>query len=290
MTENPDDAVLDAVLGAYPLRARVTDDMRYCGRWRDADPQHDRAWVHLIDRGRCLVDTDCVEGPLDLADGDLVMFPHGHAHALRSVPEAGDDSVVTLLCGEFHFVGGARNPLLDTLPACIVVRADAAHDGLRRLAQLLIEEIRRPGLGQRALLDKLADALFTMAVRHHLQAAPPARGLLAGLADPRLRPALEAMHREPGREWTLPELANLACLSRAAFAQRFADTLGTSPIQYLTQWRMNEALRLLRDPQCSVAAVAERLGYQSEAGFRRTFKRVHGIGPGQFRGGPADAD
>jgi AraC family transcriptional activator of mtrCDE len=290
MTENPEEAVLDAVLGAYPLRARVTDDMRYCGRWRDADPQHDRAWVHLMDTGSCRVEATCLDQPLALGDGDLVMFPHGHAHELHSAPQAGDDSVVTMLCGEFSFAGGARNPLLDALPACIVVRADIAGDRLRRLAQLLIEEFRRPGPGQRALVDKLGDALFAMAVRHHLQAMPPARGLLAGLADARLRPSLEAMHGAPGHEWTLPELAAIACLSRAAYAQRFTDTLGISPIQYLTQWRMNEALRLLRDPSRSVAAVAQRLGYQSEAGFRRTFKRVHGIGPGQFRGGGTDED
>jgi AraC family transcriptional regulator, activator of mtrCDE len=284
MTESPDDGVLDAVLGAYPLRARVTNDARYCGRWSEAEPQGGHAWVHLLDRGRCEVVADCLDAPLALDEGDLVMLPHGHPHLLRSAPQAAADSIVRMLCGEFSFIGGSRNPLLDTLPACIVIRGTEAGDGIRRLAQLLIEEIDRPGLGQRALLDKLADALFTMAVRHHLQHAPTQRGLLAGLADPRLRPVLDALHDAPGRDWNLQALAALACLSRTAFAQRFSDTLGIGPIHYLTQWRMNRALELLRDPRLSVASVAERLGYRTEAAFRRSFKRVHGAGPGRFRG------
>ncbi len=283
MTENPEDDVLDAVLGAYPLRARITDDARYCGRWRDHEPHRDQAWVHLIDQGDCRIEAACLEQPLDLHSGDLIMFPHGHAHELHNAPEADRDSAVTMLCGEFNFAGGARNPLLDSLPTCILIRADSAGTGLRRLARLLVEEIRSPGPGQRALLDKLGDALFTMAVRQHLRSTPTPRGLLAALADARLRPVLEALHRKPGHDWTLTELADIALLSRAAFAQRFTDTLGISPIQYLTQWRMNAALRLLRDPHLSVAAIAERLGYQSEPGFRRSFKRVHGVGPGQLR-------
>jgi AraC family transcriptional regulator, activator of mtrCDE len=284
MTENPDDGVLDAVLGAYPLRARVTDDVQRCGSWHEAEPQRGRAWVHLMDRGRCEVAADCLDSTVALCEGDLAMFPHGHAHTLRSLPGSKEDSAVRMLCGEFSFVSGSRNPLLDTLPDFLVVRGAEAGDSVRRLAQLLIEEIGRPGPGQRALLDKLADALFTMAVRHHLQSAPVQRGLLAALADSRLRPVLDAIHDRPGHDWTLEALAQIACLSRTAFAQRFRDTLGSGPIHYLTQWRMHRAIELLRDPRLSVAAVAERLGYRTEAAFRRSFKRVHGAGPGRFRG------
>lgn len=289
MTENPDDRALDAVLGAYPLQARITDDSRYCGLWQDQEPARDHAWVHLLDQGRCRIGADCLPQPLTLDAGDLVMFPHGHAHVLQHAPEAGRDTPVTMICGEFRFAGGGRNPLLDALPACIVIRAGEGEDGIRGLAQLLVAEIRRPGLGQRALVDKLGDALFTMAVRYHLQRSQARRGLLAALADPRLRPVLEALHAEPGRDWTLNDLAALACLSRTALAQRFSDTLEMGPIQYLTQWRMNQALQLLRDPRLSVATVAERLGYQTEAAFRRGFKRVHGVAPGQFRDAPRGA-
>ncbi len=286
MLETPEDSALDSVLNAYHLRARITDNPKLCGRWREPEEAGPRAYFHLIDRGMCWFEAGCLDMPVRLAAGDLILLPRGDAHVLTSEPEPGpaDACFSTLLCGEFEFEGGtAGNPLLDALPDCIVVHAADAGDAFRRLAELLGEESRRPDFGKQAVMDKLADALFTMAVRHYLKTAPGRRGLLAGLADGRLRPALEAMHREPGRDWSVAQLAGIACLSRTAFAQRFSQALGQSPIQYLTRWRMTVALGLLRDPRLSVAAIAEQLGYQTEAAFRRSFKRVHGSGPGQFR-------
>ncbi|HUR40300.1 MAG TPA: AraC family transcriptional regulator [Verrucomicrobiae bacterium] len=91
------------------------------------------------------------------------------------------------------------------------------------------------------------------------------------------------MHEQPGKDWSVETLADQAGMSRTAFAVAFSEALGASPIQYLTEWRVTEAKRLLADRRQSVAAVAEQLGYQSEAAFRRAFKRVEGVGPGQVR-------
>jgi AraC family transcriptional regulator, activator of mtrCDE len=111
----------------------------------------------------------------------------------------------------------------------------------------------------------------------------PRQGLLAALNDPRLSRALAAMHGDAGRNWTVAELAEVALLSRTAFCEHFSAVLGIPPMQYLTEWRMAEALRLLRDPNHSVGRIAERLGYQTEAAFRRAFKRVQGFAPGKAR-------
>jgi AraC family transcriptional activator of mtrCDE len=91
------------------------------------------------------------------------------------------------------------------------------------------------------------------------------------------------MHGEPGRAWSVGRLAAEAGMSRTSFAVAFHDALGVGPIQYLTEWRVTEAKRRLADRRVSVAAVAEELGYRSEAAFRRAFKRVEGIGPGVVR-------
>ena len=109
------------------------------------------------------------------------------------------------------------------------------------------------------------------------------RGLLAALCDPRLVRALEAMHSHPEKDWTVAALADAAHMSRTSFANHFASVLGSGPIEYLTHWRMTEARRLLADPRTSVAAVADQLGYRTEAAFRRAFKRVTGVGPGVIR-------
>lgn len=289
MTERTDDALLDSILAAYQLRARITDNMRYCGRWRDFDPQAPpgTAWFHLLDQGSCWLRLQGEETAVRLDPGDLVVLPRGTAHELTPIEEADGsvrpDSFTSMLCGEFHFESTSGNPVMAGLPDLMLVRGAESAGAYRRLAELLVHEAGHGGFGSRAVTDKLADALFVMALRQHLATTSSRRGVFAALADPRLKRALDAIHHQPGRDWTVASLAEVALLSRTAFAERFAEVLEQTPYQYLTRWRMAQALKLLRDPRLSVAHVAERLGYQTEAAFRRSFKRVHGYGPGSVR-------
>ena len=103
------------------------------------------------------------------------------------------------------------------------------------------------------------------------------------MTDVRLSRALAAVHERPGEDWTIQSMAQCAGMSRTAFAELFSATVGLPPIQYLAQWRATEARRLLKNRRFSVAAVADMLGYRSEAAFRRFFKRIEGIGPGKAR-------
>lgn len=295
MTERTEDALLESIISAYQLHARITDTMRYCGRWYDWDGQAPvgTAWFHLIDKGACMMKVADVETPVRLDAGDLVVLPRGTAHTLTGIEDLEvpgcDAGFTSMLCGEFVFESAAGNPVMDGLPALMVVHEADAGDSFRRVAALLQEESRARRFGSQAVMDKLADALFVMTLRHHLATATSPRGLFAALADPRLKRSLDAMHAHPGRDWTVASLAEVACLSRTAFAERFAETIAETPYQYLTRWRMTQALKLLRDPRLSVAHVAERLGYQTEAAFRRSFKRVHGYGPGSVRRKPVEA-
>lgn len=279
MSESPEDRILDSVLSAYQLRARVTDDANYCGHWREPEPQADTCIFHLIDKGECHVEAPCLSETTTLAAGDLIVFPHGSPHLLSGI----STDYTTMLCGQFDFICGQKNPLLDALPDCIIVREQEVGTAFRRIAQLLTEEFRSARFGSRAVTDKLADSLFVMTVRYHLSVSQDRRGLLAALSDPKLQRAVNAMHNQPGKNWTVASLAEEACMSRTAFSEHFTQLLGVSPIQYLTRWRMMEALKLLNDSHLSVSSIAERLGYQTEAAFRRSFKRIHGYGPGQVR-------
>lgn len=289
MTERTDNALLDSILAAYQMHARITDNMRYCGHWRDWDPQAPAgtAWFHLLDQGRCWMKVDGMDQRVLLEAGDLVVLARGSAHVLTPVEEPDGsiraDSFTTMLCGEFSFESISGNPVLRGLPDMMLVRGTESGDACRRLAELLVQEAAQRGFGCQAVMDKLADALFVMALRQHLSHTVTRRGLFAALADPRLRRALDAIHRFPGNAWTVASLAKEALLSRTAFAERFSEVLEETPYQYLTRWRMAQALKWLRDPRLSVAHVAERLGYQTEAAFRRSFKRVHGFGPGSIR-------
>jgi AraC-like DNA-binding protein len=283
MLDRSGEAAFAAVLRAHQLHAYISDNAVYCGQWRDHDRACDHGTFHLLDSGRCELRSAVLLQPLTLSAGDLVVFPHGAEHFLNAVEGAGEGEFTTMLCGEFKFATGPRNAIVDALPDCFVVREQDSGAQFRHLAQLMSQEAQRKSFAAQIVLDKLADAMFVMAVRHYIEAADERRGLLAALCDSRLNRVLAAMHSNPGRSWTVATLADIAHQSRTAFAQHFAAVLGVGPVQYLTEWRMAEALRLLGDPETSVAAVADRLGYQTEAAFRRAFKRVHGFGPGSQR-------
>lgn len=288
MLNRSGESALTSVLSAHQLRAAITDDATYCGRWRDREPVTPYATFHLMAAGCCEVECDALPAAVRLAAGDLIIFPRGSAHTLCSViHENGQPDAVdtVMLCGELDFATGTRNPVLEALPDCVVVRGAESEAQFAQLAQLMCSVSRNRDFGRQMVLDKLADALFVMAVRHYLNHTPNQRGLLAALLDAKLALALDAMHARLGTAWTVTRLAEVACMSRTAFALRFSEVLEISPHLYLTQARMTEALRLLKDPRLSTASISEKMGYQSEAAFRRSFKRVHGQGPGAYRRG-----
>jgi AraC-like DNA-binding protein len=288
MLDSSGEAVFSSVLSANQLRARIQSAASYCDNWTDREPATEFGTFHLIDKGVCWVRAEVLPEPLRLAAGDLVLFPGGAGHVLSGAPDANtkpDTSFTSMLCGEFEFATGKRNALVEALPSCFVVREQETGMQFRQLAQLMLNEARTGTFGKGAVLDKMADTLFVMAVRHHIEHAAERRGILAALMDPGLAQALEAMHTKTGHDWTVASLADLVHMSRTGFAKHFADTLGCGPIEYLAQWRMMEARRLLAEPRKSVAAVADTLGYKTEAAFRRAFKRITGLAPGKVRRG-----
>lgn len=285
-TRNPAEAVLQTLLRAYQLHARVTDRFEACGHWNEPAPDAPFAWFHVVEQGICHIRSDSLETPLRLSPGDLVVFPGGAAHHLCSAPtpeEETPDARVVMICGELHFDGPVAAPLMRALPPAITVRADADQGRLAALAAVLRGEAETQAFGSRAVLDKLSDALFVIALRDHLRQATPGGGLLAALTDPRLSVALASIHAEPGTDWTVQALADKALMSRAGFALRFTELLGEPPMRYLLRWRMTTALARLREGRVSVAQVAGELGFETEAAFRRAFKRIHGFGPGLAR-------
>lgn len=274
---------LEAALNQAMLRIDVVAELHRCGSWFLDEPRYPCGLFHLVGAGRCRVESIALEHALALESGDLVLFPHGDPHRLVGEDGAAEPGRTSLICGELHFFGSAQHPLAHALPPCFVVRAKEAGAPFRQLTAMMVEVVDSGAVGRRVLLNKLADALFTLAVCDYANRAAERRGLFAALADPRICRVLQAVHEAPGRAWTMHSMAALACMSRSAFAERFAQLMKQPPMQYVTQWRVGVAQRLLRDRQQSVAGIAEQLGYRSEAAFRRLFKRVGGICPGRVR-------
>lgn len=282
------DRVLETVLGAYRMRVEITADVRYCGTWYEQEPATHYGQFHLLTLGECWVSGESLETPVQLREGDLIVFPGGVRHLLSATPDAhlpanGDPGDTAMLCGELEFVTGGTNPIFTALPSHFVVRSSESSAGFRQLATMLAETSRDKRWGRQLVQNKLADSLFTMAVCEYVRRAEHPRGLLAALTDVRLSRSLSAVHERPGEDWTIQSMAREAGMSRTAFAELFAATVGMPPIQYLAHWRATEARRMLKDRRFSVARIAELTGYKSEAAFRRFFKRIEGIGPGKVR-------
>ena len=134
------------------------------------------------------------------------------------------------------------------------------------------------------MLNKLSELMFVEVIRMHMdQLANDNAGWLAGLRDPLVGRTLALLHARPAHGWTLDELASEAGASRSALSERFSHLIGCPPIQYLTRWRMQIAARRLADRNAKIAAIAQDVGYESEAAFSRAFKKTVGQSPSDWR-------
>ncbi len=197
-----------------------------------------------------------------------------------------DPADLTMLIGHFDFASPDAALLVSLLPQLIHVRGEQR---LATLVQLVGDESRATRPGRDLILSRLLEVLLIEALRFRFSTsgttAPP--GLLRGLADDRIATALRQMHGDPARNWTVPELAQTAALSRSAFFARFSRTVGLAPMEYLLSWRMALSKDLLRRTQATVAEVAAQVGYASASAFSVAFSRHVGQPPARYGQHPA---
>lgn len=270
------------------------------------------ARFHLVLRGRCHARLRGEHEGVLLQAGDFVIIPHGATHDLldhplglaveldRVLQETGYDGTgplvygmkdqgeeTRLICGHFAFDPTSRHPVLAELPERIVVRgqSDATRSWLESSLTLLDDEYQEGRLGNEAIISRMTEILFVRAIRDSLERTGLDTGILKALSDRKIARALAAVHRKPDDRWTVESLAREAGLSRTVFAERFHEMANTTPMQYVTAWRLERARALLLESDRSVEDIAEQVGYRSVAAFSRIFARQHGIGPGALRRG-----
>jgi AraC-like DNA-binding protein len=176
--------------------------------------------------------------------------------------------------------------LLAGLPALVRVNVRGSNAGiwLEASVRYALAEARSPRPGGAGVLAKLAEVLFIEVLRLYMNEQGEGRtGWLAGVGDRIVGPALNALHARPAHAWTLEELAHSAGSSRSVLAERFQHLVGSSPMQYLTQWRMLLAANLLRRSNAPLARIAEDVGYQTDTAFSRAFRREYGSPPSAWR-------
>lgn len=270
------------------LQTRVFHQSTHCGQWVVDGDYERKAMFHLVASGRCVMRHGDVSDDVILQAGDAVLFNRPQDHLLVASLDADDAITTLLLCGYFEFDSPLSEVLLASLPAQLLLRHDPpSGSGISgapaALLQLIIAEAESAGPGATILMDKLSDALFMYALRQCLADGTVEQGLLTAISDPYLGPALLAIHHDPQQRWKVATLADTVYLSRAAFARRFALSVGATPMEYVTGLRMQQALLALTERGVSVAEAADIAGYATEAAFSRAFKRIHGRSPGTKR-------
>jgi len=266
---------------------------------------------HIVLDGSCWVHiTDKPDTAVRMEAGDAVIIAGGDAHIMgtergkaappdlsiyyrpqdRPLPFVlselgGRGEQVNLVCGYLGCDSEPFNPILDALPRLLHVRAGSDRGNLiHDLIRMALRESERPSAGGETILSKLSELLFLQAVRQYLDDLPAeSTGWLSGLRDRHVGTALRLMHARPADRWTLDTLAREVGMSRSVFAERFTALIGSPPMHYLSNWRLQLAALALAHHGTSIAQVAAEVGYESEAAFNRAFKKQVGVTPGSWR-------
>jgi len=315
--------VLSDVLRAVRLTGAVYFDVRARAPWvaetppvavyaANIMPGFDQVIAfHIVMEGCCWAQIpDTAESPVFLDTGDVAIFPAGDGHVMGTDPGrradpnlsvyrqrrdqplpyvfneyGGDGEPAWLACGYLGCDSRPFNPVTESLPRLMHVQApkDGRHL-VHDLIRAALQESDRPRAGSETILAKLSELMFLEAIRDHIEGLPAdAKGWLAGLRDRHVGAALRVMHGRPAERWTLDALAREVGLSRSAFAERFSERMGTPVMQYLANWRLQLAARMIENQSVSIARAAAEVGYESEAAFNRAFKRQVGVPPGAWR-------
>lgn len=271
--------------------------------WSLQFPGADGIRCYALLSGRCWLLVDDISTPVRLEAGDCVLLTKNRPFRMTSDPALPSVDALSLfseahaggvaVCngggdlagigGYFKFTDHHAGLLLELLPPVVHVRSEPDKAALRASMELMMQELRDPKPGGFLVAQHLAHLMLVQALRVHLTAASNTGvGWLFALADKQMAAAINAMHDEPARAWTLRALAELACMSRSTFALKFKRTVGTSPMEYLTRWRMLLASDKLKASDQSIGTIAASLGYESESAFRTAFKRIMGCSPRQY--------
>jgi AraC-like DNA-binding protein len=265
--------------------------------------RHDGIKCYALTSGACWLTVEGVRDPVTLTAGDCFLLPHGRpfglatdrklpaigARELRAARESGrlpahnEGATCFVIGSHFSFGGDHADILLGVLPPIVHIREESDKAAMRWYIERMMQELREPQEGSALIAQQLAYTILIQALRLHLaEGLRGGVGWLFALADPQMRAAITAMHDEPARRWTLPDLAERAGMSRSTFALRFKETVGSSPMDYLTRWRMLLAGDRLATGSDPISVIAPSLGYESESAFSTAFKRVMGCSPREY--------
>lgn len=298
--------VLSDILKTIRLDAVVYFRKEFSQNWGMKIDESKYAQFHLVVSGNCWLGYKKNKKPLQLSSGDIILFINGTPHFLadklepkKIVPgikilEAhknhkkifkNKNITTELLCGHFSFDRNINHPFLNELPEMILISNKERHQPswLEMITNVLIQETDSQLPGSSVVSERLAEALLIHIIRSYIEQQKNKNGFLFALNDKQINSALKLLHDKPEYSWTIENIARQIGMSRASFAAKFKEKVGTPPMEYLTSWRMQKAGILLRETFEPLSIISEKVGYGSESSFNKAFKRYYKNNPGSFR-------
>jgi AraC-like DNA-binding protein len=267
-------------------------------------PKHESIKCYAVVSGRCWLSVEGVPEAVRLTAGDCFLLPRALSSCLASdltltpvdartiFPFPLNGSIAScnggghclLLGGNFVLAGKQADFLLSELPPIVHIRKKSDKAAIRWYLERMREELHDPQPGGFLVAQQLAYMMVVQALRLHLsEGLRGGVGWLVALADKQMSAAITSMHDEPVHDWTVEELARRAGMSRSTFALRFKETVGVSPMEYLTRWRMLLAGDRIVNTRDSISEIGQSLGYESASAFAKAFKKIMGCSPRQHR-------
>jgi AraC-like DNA-binding protein len=272
-------------------------------------PRHAGIKCYALVSGQRWLSVEGVRDAVHLTAGDCFLLPRGRPFRLASDLTLPPVDALTMLSERqrngglvsingggdcvtvgAHFILNEHHAgiLLGVLPPIVHIRGESDRAAMRWSLERLMQELREPRPGGFLVAQHLAYMMLVQALRLHLaEGLKGGVGWLFALADRQMGAAITAMHDDPAHRWTLQNLAHIAGMSRSMFAQKFKDTVGEPPMEYLVRWRMALAGDKLVNSSDPISVIALSLGYESESAFGKAFKRVMGRSPRQYGRGRA---
>jgi AraC-like DNA-binding protein len=297
--------ILAEVLDRIRLGGTLLFHFEFGHPWNVALPERPYALFHYLSRGSATLALE-QGGELRMTEGDLVVVTRGEPHLIYSDRGTkpfpirdfdrksdhlgvmrhggGAEPLSTMICGNFTVSRPSRGSVMGLLPPVILLKPATDSAWLEAILQRMVSEaaVERPA--QRVALSRLTEVLFVEVLRSWIKSlAPGEGGWLGAMADPHIGPALQSIHEQPERPWTLGELGQRVGLGRSTFSARFTKLVGQPMHRYLIARRMAEAAFLLESTDEGIARIAAQVGYETAAAFSKLFRRHHGLSPGRYR-------
>lgn len=297
--------LLSEIIRSVRLEGSVFFRSRLTAPWGMELSTANEPRFHIVLAGSAWVYAHNMIEPVKLTEGSALILTGGEAHWIADHPNSpkvpsakateamrldkpmfqGARTDCHLLCGFFRFNREIRHPLLSSLPAWTIIDgADGTGlDWLRRTAALMDAELAEGQSGSNAMMDKVCELFVVQSLRHLAKHDARSAHFVVALDDPPVNRALQQIHAAPAEPWKLEDLANIAGLSRSAFAKRFHELVGIPPKAYITMWRMQKARTLLENPYKFLDQIATEVGYSSDVALIRAFQRHFGVSPTEMR-------